>query len=141
MKPLYNITHQSKECKFNSFIYDILTEIDQLANKWFLEVFIEPKDYICESILSRNLIDDLDYLFSECIWLIELGEKQNFKIDSKEFVESQYNSYVTIGYKGLVSDSRYNRLENRVNTEKEIKDNSDRMNAVMKRILNEIDFD
>lgn len=141
MKPLYEITHESKETKFDLFVYDILQEIENLSNKWFEEVFINHKEYIPTEILDYNIIQDLDYLLTEAIWLIELGESLSYKMDSKQFVESTYNSYTTDGFKTLVTDPRFDIRNNKVFSPDEITQNKKRMNETMKRIISEIDFD
>lgn len=85
MKPFVKISRQSKSTYFSLCIYDILDKIKDRSNKWFNEVFFEK--IVPESIYTGNLLMDLDYMFSEGIWLAELAAKEKFDVrDAKNFL-------------------------------------------------------
>lgn len=137
MKKLTNITHKNKETYFNLLISDILKKIDEEADEWFHETFIDHKDYIPKEILERNLKMNLDYLFSEAIWLIELGESLGFEIDFKCFLESKYKQYTKdeYGYRLLVNDRRYDSLNHRALTKRQATLREKRINKIAKEYL------
>ena len=141
MKPLYeNFNDKNKETLFNLQVYDVINKIEKHAQEWFVESYIDVKDYIPQDILTSNLKDNLDYLFTEAIWWIELGESFGYNIDSKRFVKTLYDDYTSCedGYKNIVRDERFCRHENRVYSENEIKENNNRMNEIMCKIIADI---
>jgi predicted nucleic-acid-binding protein len=137
MKALYNITDKSKETAFNSFIFDVLEDIEKKANDWFRETFLEPKDYISKDVLIENLRDDLDYLFTKAIWLIEMGESKGFDMDSKQFVESAYKTYTEKenGYRFLVNHRQYDAHNNALLTKRQATAREKRTNKIAMDIL------
>lgn len=134
MKPLYTLTDKDRETYFDLLIYDILDKIDTRCKKWVEGVFINI--VVPEEIETDNLKSDLDYLFSEAIWLISLAENFNYNLDSKQFVEGLYLEYTAEkeGFKNLISNSDYNKKEHRLYTEEEKK-----LNREME-ILNNLDL-
>ena len=139
MKSLIKITDNNKETFFNLQIYDILDKIEKRCEKWVKGVFI--KVYVSEEIETNNLCNDLDYLFSEAIWLIELAESFNYKMESKQFLEHKYKDYTSIkeGYKKLMT-LNYNIKQHRLYTEEEMKVNRDKSNKIAMDILKNISF-
>ena len=91
--------------------------------------------------INYNLKSDLDYLFSEAIWLIGLAESFNYKMESKQFLEHKYKDYTSIkeGYKKLMA-LNYNIKEHRLYTEEEMKVNRDKSNKIAMDILKNISF-
>ncbi len=140
MKPLYELNNEMKETKFDSFVFDILEEIDKLTDKWFDESFINKLDYIPNEVLDHNLCSNLNYLFTEAIWLIELGKSLGYSMDSEQFVQTNYDTYTTNGFKHLVNDKRYDRVNNKVFTKKEVKEREKRSNELMKKIFDDLDL-
>ena len=140
MKPLYTLTDKNKETYFDLLIYDILDKIDIRCKKWVEGVFINI--VVPEEIETDNLKSDLDYLFSEAIWLISLAENFNYNLDSKQFVESLYSEYTAEkeGFKNLISNSDYNKKEHRLYTEEEKKLNREKANKIAMEILNNLDL-
>ena len=140
MKPLYTLTDKNKETYFDLLIYDILDKIDIRCKKWVEGVFINI--VVPEEIETDNLKSDLDYLFSEAIWLISLAENFNYSLDSKQFVESLYSEYTAEkeGFKNLISNSDYNKKEHRLYTEEEKKLNREKVNKIAMEILNNLDL-
>ena len=140
MKPLYTLTDKNKETYFDLLIYDILDKIDIRCKKWVEGVFINI--VVPEEIETDNLKSDLDYLFSEAIWLISLAENFNYDLDSKQFVESLYSEYTAEkeGFKNLISNSDYNKKEHRLYTEEEKKLNREKVNKIAMEILNNLDL-
>ena len=140
MKPLYTLTDKNKETYFDLIIYDILDKIDIRCKKWVEGVFINI--VVPEEIETDNLKSDLDYLFSEAIWLISLAENFNYSLDSKQFVESLYSEYTAEkeGFKNLISNSDYNKKEHRLYTEEEKKLNREKVNKIAMEILNNLDL-
>lgn len=141
MKPLYELTDKNKETYFDLLIYDILDKIDIRCKKWIEGVFINI--VVPEEIETNNLKSDLDYLFSEAIWLISLAENFNYKLDSKQFVESLYSEYTAEkeGFKNLISNLDYNKKEHRLYTEEEKKINREKVNKVAMEILSKLNLD
>ena len=137
MKEIIKITDRQKETFFDLSIYDILDKINIRCNKWVEGVFINI--YVPEEIETSNLKSDLDYLFSEAIWLISLAESFNYKLTSKQFVEDLYNEYME-DFKNLINNSDYNKLENRLYTEEEKEANRVRSNDLAMNILKNLDF-
>jgi|GEM_PF-4995179 len=138
MEALIELTKSSKETYFNLQIYSLLDKIDKRCDKWIDGVFINV--YVPEEIETRNLLMDLDYIFTEAIWLIEIAESFGYNIDSKQFLESNYNDYVNEGFKRLINPHKYSITEHRLYTEDEIKESNKRMNETTMRILKEMDF-
>ena len=120
MEPLDS---RSKETLLNLQVYKVLDEIEEKAREWFVETHVDPKPYIPQEILVRNLLDDLDYMISVGLWWVELGESMGFNMDSKRFLESTIETYrQTNGYMRLVRDERYDPYQNHVRTPEEIKE-------------------
>ncbi len=138
MEPLYNLTDKNKETSFNAFIYDVIEEIDNATDKWFKDTFINKSDYIVKDVLDSNLCMDLDYLFTKAIWLIELGKALGYNREPEQFVQSYYDTYTTKGFKHLVNDNRYDRINEKLFTKKQVKENEKRSNDLMMKILKEI---
>ena len=140
MKQLYPITDNDKATAIDLIIYGELDEINKKANEWFDETFINKKEYIDDDILVRNLIDDVEYIFSMAFWWIEVGENMGFDFTSKAFVISNYERYKNNenGYRFLVSDYRYDPYQNKVLTPEEIKERDERMCAEIEKIMNEM---
>lgn len=142
MKPLYHLTDNMKGTSFNLFLNHVYKKISKEANKWFIETYIEPKDYINNEVLVLNLRDNLNYLFTEVIWLLEIGESLGYNMEFKRFIEEDYKLYTESpdGYKFLVHDERFDRTNNRVYTEEEIKTNKEQCNAILKEIISKKDL-
>lgn len=141
MKPLYNnFNNKNKETLFNLRVYDVIDNIDKKIQEWFNETYIDVKPYIPNDVLVGNLLDNLDYMFTEAIWWIELGESLGYNMDSKRFVESMYNTYTSNpdGYKDLVRDERFCKRENRLYSDEEIKKNNEEMKKLSLEIVGEI---
>ena len=140
MEQLYPITDNDKATAIDLIIYGELDEINKKANEWFDETFINKKEYIDDDILVRNLIDDVEYIFSMAFWWIEVGENMGFDFTSKAFVISNYERYKNNenGYRFLVSDYRYDPYQNKVLTPEEIKERDERMCAEIEKIMNEM---
>lgn len=148
MKPLYKLSSQNKSTYFSLCIGKIGQEITKRCDEWFTQVFLEKSIPVTEDILTDNLLLDLNYLFSEAIWLIKLAKKENLDVkDSNRHLQFLYDRYSgkdklgPNGYRRLVSDKRYNSREHRLWTETEIKNNEKRNNAIMKKLWNEIELE
>ena len=137
MKALYEINHKHKETTFNLLVHDVIDEIENKANTWFVETFLEPKDYIPKELLIDSLCSDLDYLFSKAIWLVELGESQGFDLNFKQFLESKYKTYTEKenGYRFLVSHRQYDAHNNILLTKRQATAREKRMNKIAMDIL------
>ena len=140
MEQLYPITDNDKATAIDLIIYEELDKINKKANEWFDETFINKIPYIDDDILVRNLIDDVEYIFSMAFWWIEVGENMGFDFTSKAFVISNYERYKNNenGYRFLVSDYRYDPYQNKVLTPEEIKERDERMCAEIEKIMNEM---
>lgn len=136
MKPLVEINTASKICHFSGQLYDILDQIDKRVNLWFVEKHIDKCKYICD----ENVNSDLDYMFSKGIWIIEMAESFGYTsgMTSIEFFESHYERYTTDGFKALISDKRYNRKDESVYTDAQVKENDERANKLALEILTEL---
>ncbi len=137
MKPLYDLNKKSKETKFDLIIFEILDSINERVSQWFESVYINT-NYTTEEIETSNLLCDLDYMLTECIWLIELGESLDYKLDSKGFIETIYSDYTEKGFKSLVNDLRFDRVNDKVFTDDEIESNRIRSNEMMKKLMSEV---
>jgi hypothetical protein len=140
MKPLYNLSNSHKENILNGMVYDILKQIDKRTDKWFDEVFSENSPYKCEEISTRNLLDDIDYMLTEAIWLIEMIENLGFECTPKRFVESIYNTYTEKedGYRFIIRNRYYNPFEHRVWSDDELKERDEELSRISKEVINEI---
>ena len=140
MKPLYKLTEKNKETKLSLVIYSVLEEIETKANEWFKEVFIEPKDYISSDILTSNLKQDIRYLLTQAIWLVDLSKSQGYNVECERWVESLYKVFTAkpTGYRYLVTDERYNKQKNKVYTPEQVKENKKRSNEIALKILAEL---
>ncbi len=141
MKPLYNLTDKSKETFFSLSIYDILAKIEKQADEWFVDTFLEPKEYIPNELLIRNLKDNLDYLFTEAIWLINLCAALGYEVkDSKRSVKEAYDKYTAKedGYRYLVHNRRYDVHENKLLTEEESVERQKQINKIMLDMFKEL---
>lgn len=140
MKPLYNLSNHNKEVILNGMVYDILKDIDKRTDKWFEEVFSEDSPYKCEEISTRNLLDDIDYMLTKAIWLIEVIEGMGFDCGPKRFVESIYNTYTdeTTGYRFIIRNRYYNPFEHRVWTEEELKAQDEELSRISNEVIEEI---
>lgn len=139
MKPLYYLTDKNKSTYFSLLIYDITKKIQERANEWFEGVFKEK--IVPEDIYTGNLLADLDYLFSEGIWLVELAEKNQLDIESaKRALTDDYKKYTKskVGYRYLVHKHEYSARENRVLSKKELTKRDKQINKIAKGILAEI---
>ena len=136
MKPLYNINDKNKQTYFNLCVLEILDKIDERTAEWFKDVFIEPK-IVDEACLTSNLKQDIDYLLSQAIWLINLGKSLGYVIDAEQFVQSKYNTYTEspTGYRMLVQDERYNRHKHKLYTEAQVIKNREKCNKIMRKLL------
>jgi hypothetical protein len=136
MKPLLTLKDDAKATFFNLQVYDMLDKIEKRCAKWLHGVFVEV--YVPEYIETSNLCMDLNYMFTQCIWLIEQGEQYG-EINSIDFVERMYNDYTSSkdGYKKLM-DSTYNITEHRLFTAEEITANQNRGREIMMELLNEL---
>lgn len=139
MKPLYNIADNQKQTYFNLCVLEILDKIDERTDEWFNDVFIKPK-IVDEACLTANLKQDIDYLLSQAIWLINLGKSLGYVIDAERFVQSKYDTYTAspTGYRMLVHDERYNRHKHKLYTEAQVEKNREKSNKIMRKILGEI---
>jgi hypothetical protein len=137
MKPLYNLSDSNKKVILNGKVYDILKDIDKRTDKWFDEVFSENSPYKCEEISTRNLLDDIDYMLTEAIWLIEVIEGMGFECEPKRFVESIYNTYTESenGYRFIIRNRYYNPFEHRVWTDLELKSNDDELVRISREVI------
>lgn len=140
MKPLYQLNNHNKETLINLQVYAVLDKIEEYANGWFRESFIEVKDYIPQEILLSNLLDNLNYVFSEGIWWVELGESLGYQMESKKFLESRYEMYTRnkSGHRYLVNDRRYDPHQNILLTEEEIQEKEKRAGEIMNEILTDL---
>lgn len=140
MKPLYNLSNSNKEVILNGMIYDILKDIDKRTDKWFDEVFSKDSPYKCEQISTRNLLDDIDYMLSIAIWLIETIEGMGFECGPKRFVESIYNTYTNEnqGYRFIIRNRYYNPFEHRRWTDEELKENDENIRKIASEVLAEM---
>jgi hypothetical protein len=111
MKPLLTLKDHHKETYFNLQVYDLIEKIETRCSKWLNGVFMEV--YVPESIETSNLCMDLDYFFTQAIWLIELAESFGYNLESKEFIERMYDDYTSSdeGYKNLIDYTAYNIKE------------------------------
>lgn len=140
MKPLYKLTEKNKSTYFSLCIGDIGLKITDRCNKWFTDVFINKSSYIGEDVYTDNLLLDLNYMFSQALWLIKLAKREKFDVkDSKSHIEHLYKIYTgRDGHRGLVTDERYNSLEHRVWTDDEILVNKKRVSEVVQKIWEEL---
>ena len=137
MKSLYKLTDKNKSTYFSLLIYDLMDKIDKRTEEWFDDVFF--KKIVPEEIYTRNLLMDLDYIFSEGIWIIKLAEKEKLDIkDVKKSFGEKYKTYTKNGYRMLVHNEKYNSREHRIWTDSEIKENKERMSKIANEILDEI---
>lgn len=147
MKPLYTLNDTNKETLFNLQVYDVINKIEEKANEWFEETYINKKDYIPSEILLRNFLDNINYMISEGIWWIELGESMGFNMDSKRFLQTMYDHYTGShhGYRFLVRDPRYDPHNNKVLTQDEMdqrdRNSSEIMNGIIEEMKREGAFD
>ena len=139
MEGLVEITDKNKTTALDLIVYEHIDRIDSLANKWFIQTFIE-KNQIPQDIAVRNLTNNLDYIFSMAVWFIELAESMNYTLEAKKSLVSRYEKYTNNpnGYRFLVIDHRYDRKQNRVLSEKEITNKQKRMDKVMLDIINKM---
>lgn len=139
LKPLYNFTLQNKSTYFSLLIYDIHKNIDSKCEKWFKGVFKEK--IVPEDIYTNNLLMDLDYLFTEGLWVIEVANnlKLDVKDSSRRLIES-YKKYTAKedGYKDLISSNYYNKHKHRPYTKTEIKKRNVELNRIAKEVMAEI---
>jgi hypothetical protein len=115
MKPLYELNKIDKQNYFNLLVYGLMDKIREKANKWFDKTFINKKPYFNDELLINHLRADLDYIFSEAIWIIELGESQGFDMNTvKRFLQSDYDRYTQDehGYRFLVENRLYDAYKN-----------------------------
>lgn len=116
-----------------------MKKIDERTEEWIDGVFF--KKIVPEEIYTRNLLMDLDYIFSEGIWIIRLAEKEKMDIkDVKKSFGEKYKTYTKKkdGYRMLVHNEKYNSREHRIWTDAEIKKNREQTNKIANEILDEI---
>lgn len=148
MKSLYKLTDKNKSTYFSLRIHDIGEEITKRSTQWFNEVFFTKSIYIDEETYTNNLLLDLNYMFTQALWLIKLAKKEKLNVkDAKHHIQNLYNYYSCKngfglkknGYRMLVNDERYNAFEHRLWTEEEIKINKEKSSAVVKKIWAELE--
>jgi hypothetical protein len=141
MKALYELNKIDKQNNFHLFVYRLTDEIRDKANKWFEEALKGDIKYP-EEVLIDNLRADLDYIFSEAIWIIELGESQGFNMDEpKKHLKFYYERYTREehGYRFLVNNPYYDAYENKLLTEEEVKERYDKMGDDISAIIQEME--
>lgn len=141
LKPLYNLSKQNKATYFSLLISDIHKKIDKVCENWFQEVFIEKKDYVGEDIYTSNLRMDLDYLFSEAIWMI--GVAKMLKLDIRDVSSHTtwlYEIYTAKkdGHRDLVLNEAYDKKNHKVFTEEEVAIRKKKSNEIGMAIFKEI---
>ena len=60
MEGLYPITEENKRVAFDANIYDRLSNISNLANKWFEETFVNPVNFP-QDLLITNLTNNIEF--------------------------------------------------------------------------------
>lgn len=140
MKPLYKISESSKQVNFNLILSGLMNDMGERANEWFKLMYLDT-DYCMfgSPILTSNLRDDLAYMFTTAIWWIDVAKAVNITIDNATDIEYMYNQFVdnADGHKYMVNERRYNIHENRLYTNKELKENDNKLLD----LLNSIDLD
>lgn len=140
MEYLYKLTNDNKQIIHSLMVSKSMNEITNRSNQWFIETFVNPVSYIPNEITTRNLLIDLDYIFSESLYLIELMESKGFVCEIKEYFEEMYNKYISseIGYRFLVTDNRYDSNNNIMLTDEEVSDRNNNIKESTKDIINRI---
>lgn len=135
MKPLCNLENTNKEAIFHLFVHQTMERINKEVEKWFANSFC-GSEYIGHHVLVANLTDNLNYLFTEGIWLVELGESQGLDMTNvKKRLEAMYDRYTKNenGHRYLVSDTRYDKVNNRLFTEEEIAKRNQKILSIAER--------
>jgi hypothetical protein len=133
--------HRSKNTYFNLLVYKSTNEISERANKWFVDTYIDYKPYIPKEIILRNLLMDLDFLFAEGFWVVEVGESLGLDItDVKETLQRYYERYMSgeHGYQQLVHHRLYDSFNNKLLTEEEADARDERMRKLSIELVEEI---
>ena len=141
MKPLYELNKTNKQTYFNLLVYRLMDQIKEKANKWFEEALKGDIKYP-EEVLIDNLRADLDYIFSEAIWIIELGESQGFDMNTvKGFLQSYYEIYTDSehGYRFLVENRLYDANKNILLSEDEANERERKIGDEISALIREME--
>jgi hypothetical protein len=133
--PLCDRGERENKTYFSLAVHEELDIIKKRCIKWYEDYFfgtIMPKS----PIHTRNLILDLDYMFTTGLWLLNLANKLGFADDHmNEYFAKMYIRYEEGGYKAVVAYhvDKYNKDKDRPYTEKEYKKLCDKRNSFAKK--------
>lgn len=119
MKPIIRLHKKTKETYFQLLLDTIMHEIDEVTKQWVEDLFVQGIS-VSEEEHTEELKQNLNYLFSKGVWIIEMSESFGFEIDTTAFA-SRYECFTTVkdGYRLFVAHKYYDCREHRLLNEEE----------------------
>ena len=138
--PMYEVTQQMKETFLSLQLSDILERIKKRCEK-FVECYFVEKSIGSQFELG-NLNCDLEYLFSEGLFFLNMIQDAGYEIDNAEHFVEMFVRFDEKGYKSIVGFyvDKYSEREDRLYTEKELNDMKEKMAIIAKDILKDINW-
>lgn len=143
LKPLAKLTAKNKVVMFSLFIYGVRDKIKKRCEEFVKEYFDENSILQGEAkeIYVANLVMDLNYMFTQALWLIKISKRLKIvDASAKKYICEDIIDYQEQGWKAIVCRHvpKYNKNENRLYSDKEFNAIREKGNKIAGKMLKEI---